>query len=403
MIRLLQYRPGAWLRSGGQLFGWMLVRATALALTVLLLARLLGAHGYGQFVVLLAVASFVSPLVGLGLCHIVLRNGAKDRDNLDLYLGIAARWWRWTLLPGMALVILLATWLVPDGVPWRAALAAVCVEVTASSLVELCSRHRQAGQRIAAFGAITAGLPLFRLFALGVLFLWWPAAGVQSVLWVHAASGLAYVALLLPTLHGLPYGREGKEPMVASSGLAFTVSVVAARLQGEFNKPVLAHSAFAMAGTYSAAQRFVDLACMPLIAMQESLWPRLYAHENPMRALVRAGCCLVGLALACAGFLWMVGPLLPWLLGTDYASAARTLQWLALLPVLQTLRSLLSFHWIHHGRMRIIGLAYVIGAVIGVLAVAGLVPDLGIVGAVLAAYVSELAMIFVLVTRILRK
>lgn len=197
-----------------------------------------------------------------------------------------------------------------------------------------------------------------------------------------------------------PRGREGKESMVASSGLAFMVSVVAARLQGEFNKPVLAHSAFAMAGTYSAAQRFVDLACMPLIAMQEALWPRLYAHDNPMRALIRTGACLLGLALACAGFLWMAGPLLPWLLGADYASAAWTLQWLALLPMLQTLRSLLSFHWIHHGRMQRIGWSSMAGAGVGLMALTYLVQAYGLGGAVVATYLCEIVMIIILLVGI---
>ncbi|MGC8808477.1 MAG: hypothetical protein ACP5QB_13265, partial [Thiomonas sp.] len=68
LIRVARrWRPGAYARDGARIFGWLLLRAAAQAATVLLLARWLGAGGYGAFVAALAIASFFTPLAGLGL------------------------------------------------------------------------------------------------------------------------------------------------------------------------------------------------------------------------------------------------------------------------------------------------------------------------------------------------
>src|SRR3546814_15377469 len=82
--------------------------------------------------------------------------------------------------------------------------------------------------------------------------------------------------------------QEGaRESMLATSGLPFSMAAFATKLQAEFNKPILAHLGFDLAGSYNVAQRASDLASMPLSALQESLWPRLYAQQNPIRQLCR--------------------------------------------------------------------------------------------------------------------
>src|SRR3546814_2019418 len=77
------------------------------------------------------------------------------------------------------------------------------------------------------------------------------------------------------------------------------MAAFATKLQAEFNKPILAHLGFDLAGAYNVAQRASDLASMPLSALQESLWPRLYAQQNPIRQLCRTGLVLLTLALGC--------------------------------------------------------------------------------------------------------
>ncbi|UHD16885.1 hypothetical protein [Thiocapsa bogorovii] len=66
LANMLRWRPGAYLRSSSELFGWLLLRAAAQITSVVLLAKTLGAEDYGLFVTVLALASFFPPLVILG-------------------------------------------------------------------------------------------------------------------------------------------------------------------------------------------------------------------------------------------------------------------------------------------------------------------------------------------------
>lgn len=378
----------------------MLLRAAAQAGIVILLARALGASAYGQFVAVLAVASFCSPFAGLGLSHMVLRNGARNGAFLPAYFARAAHWWLLTAIPAAVAAMLLAWLLLPAGTLVAGALLAIAADVTAVSLTDLHARRRQAMQRMHAMGATNAGLPLLRLSALVALLLTQPTADTTAVFWVFAAASTAYALLLWAfsppprqdPSHALP------EPLGPRQGLPFSLSALAVRIQLEFNKPVLAQVGFGLAGSFNVAQRIIDLAGLPLNALQEALWPRLYAQGNPGRQLRRTGAALLALAVAVAAGIWLAAPVLPWLLGPSFESAVGVARLLALLPTLQMFRLLVNFRVIHHGWMELIGWAYLIGALCSVGAVAILVPRHGLHGAVAAGYLAEVAMTVALLT-----
>lgn len=388
------WRPGRLARSGGALLGWMLLRAAAQAGTIVFLARTLSAQTYGEFVAVIAVAGFVVPLAGLGLSNMVLRNVARDPQAAPWYLERAVTIWTRTLLPLAAAAIGIALLLIPKGLPVAAMAAAICGELLASSLAELAGRYRQAQHRHHAYGAINAGLPLLRLLALGLLVFLTNRTDIASVLWTFTAASVAYALLLWPVVHTVAsvVAEGATEAMPVHSGLPFSASALAMRLQGEFNKPVLAHAGFGLAGSYNIAQRAVDMASLPLQALQEALWPKLYAQANPLPQLRRTGAALLLMALAMGALVWVAAPLLPLLVGNAHEGAVRVLRMLAWLPLLQVGRSLLNFHAIHHGHMQHISWACILGGGVSVCAVAALVPAHGMAGAVIASYIAEITM-----------
>ena len=397
-MSIRRWQPGTLARHGGVTLGWMLLRAGAQAATVVLLAREMGATAYGQVVAILATASFVVSFAGLGLSHIVLRNAARDPAHEAFYFGLARRWWVLTLAPCIVAAVAIAAMLLPGGLPALAACVAIAAEIAAVSFTELGARHRQAQQSMHAFGAIQTALPLLRLGTMIVLLPTLQAVTATSVLWAYAASGLAYTAFLYRSLHLTASSKsaDATEVMTATSGLPFSLAVFATKLQAEFNKPVLAQTSFGLAGNYNVAQRVVDMASLPLMALQEALWPRLYSQPDPMRQLRRTGLALMAVALVLGAVIWLAAPLLPTLLGDSFANTVDVLRWLAWLPLLQAFRALLNFHAIHHGRMQIIGWAYALGATVSVAGVTILVPAFGMTGAVVVGYVAEVAMILFL-------
>lgn len=402
--RVPVWRPGRLSRHGGALLGWMLLRAAFQAATVILLARTLTAQTYGAFVAVVAVAGFATPLAGMGLANMVLRNVARDPQAAPWYLERARSMWACSLLPLAGLTIGIALLLIPEGLPVVAMGAAVIGELLATSLTELAGRYRQAQHRHHAYGAINAGLPLSRLLALGLLVLLAGKIDIASVLWAYAAASLAYLGLLWPVVRPAKPAPATlpAEAMSVTSGLPFSASALAMRLQGEFNKPVLAHAGFGLAGTYNIAQRAVDMASLPLLALQEALWPKLYAQANPLPQLRRTGAALLLLAAAVGALIWVAAPLLPVVVGKAHEGSIRVLRMLAWLPLLQAWRSLLNFQAIHHGRMHHISWACIVGGGTSVLVVAFLVPGHGMAGAAIASYIAEVTMSLVLVGAALR-
>src|SRR5690606_28178399 len=111
----------------------------------------------------------------------------------------------------------------------------------------------------------------------------------------------------------------------------------------EYNKPLLAQVAFSYAGNFNIAQRAVDLVSLPILALQEALWPRLYGDADHRRRLLIAGIVLVSISLGGAAMVIAGAPLIPAILGEEFRAAAELMPWLAFLPLLAVLRSLGCF------------------------------------------------------------
>jgi len=394
MTRLLRWRPGGYLHASAGLLGWLLLRAASQAVMVLILARLLGAAGYGQFVTVLAVASFFTPLAGLGLQGVLLRDGARTPRLLPEQIGAALDlWWRSTAVFGLAGVAV-ALWVLPANASVPAVAGFVVAEVASSSLVELIARVEQSQHLANRFGAILTGLTLARLTGLaGYAFFF--KANVSGWMGVYAAASLGYATALYIWLFATrrPLRPRRTRWVLVREGMPFAVGALSMRLQAEFNKPVLAQLGYAQAGNYSAAQRVVDLASLPLLAMQEALWSRLYASADPRRRMVKTGGALVTLALLGGVILTLSAPLLPTVLGPGFEHTAVVLVWLAWLPTVQAVRNLANVYLVATHRAHVLTGTYVTGGIASMLLTTVLVAVHGMAGAVAAAYLTEVAIL----------
>ena len=394
---LLRWRTEKLVRHSSMLLGWMLLRAATQAMTVFLLTQILGVMNYGKLVSVFAIAAFFIPFVGFGLSNIVLRNGSKDPVNLQEYFRRAIYWWALTLMPIVIFSIAIFELLLPDGLPLLAAYAAIAVELGVVSLTELCARYRQAESRIGSYGAINAGLSIIRLSFIFIFFQF-SIGNIENILLIYVASGLLYVLILKISLKiEISISSNFQKLMPVTSGLPLSLSAFAMRLQGEFNKPILAQTGFDLAGAYNVAQRAIDLAALPLQAIQESLWPRMYAHSDPRKIFWISSALLCIFAILAAFAIWLIAPLLTMIFGDGFDESVAIMRQMALLPLLQSFRSLLNFKVIQREIMPLIGWSCAAGALVGVVSLAFFVPSFGVSGAVMAAYLSESVMIIWLI------
>ena len=400
--RLRTWRPGAYLRASGGLFGWLMLRAAAQAVMVVLLARRLGVGGYGLFVTAQAVSGFFSPIAGLGLALLLLRDGACAPAQLPRQLGMAlALWWPAVLLCALAATALLA-WSLPSRVPLTALAAFALADVGTTSFVELAARVEQAQHRVGAFGAILTGLILARLIGL----LLYAAAGQASAvgcLWVYAMASALYAFVLARRMvaEHAPIWPKKREWAMARESFPFTIGALSFRLQAEFNKPLLARASYGQAGNFSVAQRVIDLASLPLQALQEALWPRLYAGRHSARQLWLVGAVLCAAALLGGGVLVLLAPWVARLLGAGFEDTAHLVMLLALLPALQLMRNLLNAVVAQQRRQSVLTAIYLVSGVAGILFNLWLVPAAGLHGAAAASYLVEAVLLALLVAVIL--
>ncbi len=390
LSRLPRWRPGGYLRASGSLLGWMVLRAAGQAALVILLARLLGADGFGRFITTLALTAFFVPLAGLGLPGVLLRDLARAPQQLPENLAQALRlWWRGAAVFG-GLGLVAAFTVLHGQFPAPVLCVFVCAEIASSSLVDLLARVEQSQHRTSRFGAMIAGLVLVRLGCLAV-FAAWHGMSVTTWMLVYALAGAAYaLVLLVGALRAYhPRSRQALRYSLVRDGLAFAWGGFSLRLQAEFNKPVLAQLGYALAGSFSISQRAVDVASLPLVAMQDALWPRLYASASHARRMLVSAAALLCLAVAGGTVLFMAAPLLPRLLGPGFGGTAGLLRWLAWLPALQVLRNVGTFHVMATHRASALMWSYAAGTVTSVTATVVLALRYGLAGAALAAYLAE--------------
>tara|TARA_Y100001972_G_scaffold127875_1_gene186243 strand:- start:1757 stop:2986 length:1230 start_codon:yes stop_codon:yes gene_type:complete len=389
-------RLGGLGRKGLILLAWMLIRAALQAAVILLLANCLGTSTYGKFVSAIAVYSFFVPFVGLGLSHVVMRNGARDPTHSAYYLSYALKWWRYSLLPCSIAALGTALWTVPHAGSAMTLGLLAAAELSAGSLAELATRHYQSQQRVHVYGTIGVALPAARLLALGATTHLAGRTDLVLVAWSYSGASIIFACAVLPLLtRRQAFAFEsGSEKMSSKSGLPFSFAVLSTKLQNEFNKPVLAQSSFVSVGAFNIAQRLVELASLPLTALQEALWPRLHSIENASAQLIRSGAALLICALLLGICTWTIAPSLPNILGSQFDEAVPILQMLAWLPVFQTVRALFNFRAIHAGLTGQFAWIYGTGSACGVASVAILVPPYGTTGAVISSYIGEAAVIF---------
>jgi O-antigen/teichoic acid export membrane protein len=386
-----RWQPGALARSGTELFGWFLVRAAAQALMVLMLARLLGAANYGTFVAVVAIAATFSAIAGLGLPSVLLRDGSRAPAFLPLLLGISLAATFRAILALSVIAAIVAVVVLPEiDAPTSAICALIFSEIASTCLVELVGRAFQAKQQIRYYGALQTGLPCIRLAALCVLI----AVDKESLelwLWTYTIANLVYaIATLRLARNAVRWKfRHGKLWPLTREGIPFATGAASTRLQNEYNKPLLAQVGFSQAGYFNVAQRAVDLVSLPLLALQETLWPRLYRAKNHHRQLLVSGAMLILLSLA--GMLVVIGAsfVVPELLGEEYRPVAELMILLAGLPVLALVRSLGNFHLIATGRAHLLTLVYIIGAIASLVFATLWIPSYALVGAAWASYAAE--------------
>ncbi|WP_374276229.1 oligosaccharide flippase family protein [Azonexus sp.] len=395
------WRPGQLARNTVLATGWQGLRLAFQFAYLIVVARLLGAAGYGTFSGIVALAATLSPLAGAGFGLILVKQVSRHPESFPRYWGKALS----AITISAPLLILamgaMAAVILPDTGETLALLIVGVSELLLVPLVAACANAYQAHERLGAsifnFVLLNGG----RLLAMGALTLHNRHPNLNLFALAYLA-GTALPAALSLAIATRTFGRPVAELRGLAGGLweglGFAASGVTGVAQAEIDKSLLLRLDSAIAtGTYSVATRIVFAACTPLISYMLAAVPRLFrAGTNGIVGIRRtAGILLVPVlvyGVLAGGAIYLLAPWLPAVLGEGFASSVSVIRMLAPLPCLIGVSSLLlavlSCSGAQAARIGIELAALGLGIGLNI----ALIPALGVSGTVYAALASQSAL-----------
>lgn len=385
VLRVLGYSLGAALNFG----------------IVILIARYLGTHRFGHFVLIQSCVSLGQLLADMGLRTILMRDIARQRQRVNEYLGVAKFVLRVLLLCGGALLLLLVFWL-PLAAELRLALglAGLAALVTVYSL------------------AYSAVLRAFEDMQ-------WDIGGfvLHKVVWLLGVAvsiggdlGLAalFAALLVANLcqymvmrmvvarrHGRAPCRSGLPAAWAMlrEALPLGIMELGRRALWHIDKIFLAVLSTPMAvGTFSAAYKFLETMQPFTLNLTLPLFPVFARLERaPGGALTRALehslklLCALVLPLAILLFT-LATPIITRSFGGAYGEAATVLRILAPIVFLLPLTSVYGYLYTALGQQRLAMRFLLLALLLNLLLDLLLIPRYSSTGAALATLTTEVCL-----------
>jgi O-antigen/teichoic acid export membrane protein len=341
----LRWKPGrlakntVWLTIGNGL------RILVQAAYFILIARALGARGYGAFAGVVALAAVLAAFSGWGTGFLLIKNVARYPDRFPLYWGRALVALGVSSIALIALALVLSVWLLP-AIPVSVILAVSISDLLFSPLVLICAQAFQAFQRLRQTALMLVLIAAFRLAAAWIMLLVVPAPTPEDWAGYYlAGSAIACLVCLIYVWRTLGAPRWSRNDLQSArrEGLYFSVSLAAQRANNDIDKTLLVRlSTLESAGIYSAAYRLVEVVFMPVTALLAAAYARFFQHgARGIRGSLDLAYGLMvpalGYAIAGAAAIYLLAPLIPTILGADYKETVNAARWLAVLPIIGTL------------------------------------------------------------------
>jgi O-antigen/teichoic acid export membrane protein len=332
-------------RDTGHLAIGQSLRLVIQAVYFVLIARTLGPDGYGAFVAVVALVGILTPFSGLGTANLFVRNVRSARRTAGLCWGngLVASIVTGTVLSGF---VVASTYLFRLRTPLSVVVAICISDLLFMRIIELAIFGFGATDRMKenAIQNVIGSFP--RLVAIIVLSLWWRPVTLEK--WacayvVATATSALYACYRAHRIWGAPSFDWPALREDVPEGIYFSLGTAAATIYNDIDKVMLAKVSFVAAGIYAAAYRIIDVSMTPIRALMSAAYPHFFrrgmegmgsAHSYAVTQIKRASIYSIVLFF----FLWFSAPLLPMVLGSNYAQTAEALRWLALIPVLR------SFH-----------------------------------------------------------
>jgi O-antigen/teichoic acid export membrane protein len=363
-----------------------------------IIARSLGANQYGAFIAVTAFTQMVAPFVGLGSGNLLVKNVARDRSLFSLYWGKSLFMTAFTGLGLLGALLLAARLVMPSTITGSVIAAVAVADLVFMKLVDCASWAFQAHEKLQVTAALQLILVAGRLIGIGSLVVMvahptaqeWSYAYLATTV-LGAVVGLCWVHLKL----GRPKLELRRIKDELAEGFYFSTGLSAQTIYNDIDKAMLARlSTLDATGIYGAAYRFIDIAFIPVRSLLLAASPSFFrvgrdgiesSFGHARKLMVRP---VLYSIVAFAG-LMVLSPVIPAIIGPQYARTVEALRWLALLPLFKTLHYFIAESLTGAGYQGLRCLVQVFVAVVNVLLNIWLVPKYSWRGAAWVSVISD--------------
>jgi len=317
----------------------------------ILIARALGPEQYGAFIGVVALVALLSPYVGLGAGNLLIKNVARDRSVFSEYWGNALFLLGVTGVVLVAVVLGASRLLLPHSIPWTLVLLICIADLLAVRGTEIGGQSFQAVDELRHTSALTLLPAILRLIGAVVVFAVWRHA--SALVWGWFYMGAAVISALAAIIFthvkmGLPRLALRRIPGEMAEGFYFGTSLCAQTVYNDIDKTMLARlSTLDATGIYGAAYRIIDVSFTPVRSVLNAAYSNFFRHGQAgiassfsfaKRLLPK----MMGFSSIVFLGLFFGAPVVPYVLGADYARTTEALRWLALLPFLKSMHYFLA-------------------------------------------------------------
>jgi O-antigen/teichoic acid export membrane protein len=312
-----------------------------------LIARSLGANGYGAFVGAASLVAIVAPFSTMGFGNLLIKNVSRDHTLFPEYWGNSLLMTAASGTILLGLVAALARFLLPASIPVEVVLLVAFSDLLAARFTDVAALAFQGLEQMKWTAKINVLLSLVRLAAAGLAVGLWrhPTASQWSVFYC-ASSAIAAAAsvAIVSTRLGWPRIAWRRILPELAEGFHFSAGTSAQTIYNDIDKAMLSRfSDLGATGIYAAAYRLIDVAFVPVRSLLFAASPGCFraggAGVNSSVAYMRR-LLPKGVAYSALIFVTLIlgAPLVPKILGAEYARTVDATRWLAILPTLRTIQ-----------------------------------------------------------------
>lgn len=348
--RLLRLRDSELAKNTAKLSIGQGLRLVIQAAYFVLIARSLGPKQYGAFVAMTSLVAVAAPFAGFGTQVVLLKYVARQRTLLPVYWGNGLL----TIAVSGSVLTLAILALAPFflGREFLALAILVCIsDLFMIRVAELSSFAFAALGRMGESARINVYVSLSRLVGIVVIVAISRHPNVREWTYAYvigAAACFIYVIIRTTLAARSIQIRPRQAWKDLPEATLYAVSGSSATIYNDIDKTMVGKLAnFTATGIYGAAYRIIDVSLVPIRAMLSAAYPEFfrigaagataakkYAYKLIKRSTPFGVFVTVSLLLG--------APLIPHVLGKNYASAVEAIRWLAVIPLLRCIHIFLA-------------------------------------------------------------